>query len=213
MDMRIIEQLKSYRLLAALKYLNRADNQSENRMPLKISRKATLNISPTARFALGKKAHFVFGTSSGVGFCRPSYLSIGADASIAVAGSFSIGDNAYVIVRKNASLRIGSGYINSNAQIVCNESVTLGNGVAIADGVLIRDCDDHDIQYEGYEKTAPVVIGNRVWIGQRAVILKGVTIGDNAIVAAGSVVTKDVPANTIVAGVPARVIRENVTWK
>ncbi len=182
-------------------------------MPLKLSRKATLNISPRARFVLGKKAHFVFGASSGVGFCRPSYLGMGADASIAVAGSFSVGDNAYVIVRKNASLRIGSGYINSNSQIVCSKSITIGDGVAIADGALIRDCDDHDIQYDGYEKTAPVVIGDHVWIGQRATILKGVTIGDNAVVAAGAVVTKDVPANAIVGGVPAKVIRENVTWK
>lgn len=211
--MRGIELIKNYRILRARRYLREEDNQAESRMPLKLSRKATLNISPRARFVLGKKAHLVFGASSGVGFCRPSYLSMGADASIAVAGSFSVGDNAYVIVRKNASLRIGSGYINSNAQVVCSKSITIGDGVAIADGALIRDCDDHDIQYDGYEKTAPVVIGDHVWIGQRATILKGVTIGDNAVVAAGAVVTKDVPANTIVGGVPAKVIRENVTWK
>lgn len=211
--MRIVEQLQSYRLLAALKYLKRADNQSENRMPLKISRKATTNIAPTARFVLGKKSHFVFGANSGAGFCRPSYLSMGAGSAMEVENGFSIGDNAYIIVRKNAVLHFGGGYINSNAQIVCNQSITFGNGVAIADGVLIRDCDDHDVQYEGYKKVAPVVIGDHVWIGQRATILKGVTIGENAIVAAGSVVTKDVPANTIVGGVPAKVIRENVTWK
>ena len=211
--MRIVEQLKSYRFLAVLKYLRTADNRSKNRMPLKLSRKAKINIAPTARFVLGEQAHFVFGANSGAGFCRPSYLSMGAGATISINGGFSIGDNAYIIVRKNAKLHLGSGYINSNAQIVCNESITLGNGVAIADGVLIRDCDDHDVQYEGYKKVAPVVIGDHVWIGQRATILKGVTIGENAIIAAGSVVTKDVPVNTIVGGVPAKIIRENVTWK
>ena len=211
--MRIVELLKSYRLAVGRKCLKKAEGTTENRMPLKISRKAKVNIAHTARFALGKNAHFVFGANSGAGFCRPSYLSMGAGATISINGGFSIGDNAYIIIRKNAKLNLGSGYINSNAQIVCNESITLGNGVAIADGVLIRDCDDHDILYEGYQKTAPVVIGNHVWIGQRATILKGVTIGDNAIVAAGAVVTKDVPANTIVGGVPAKVIRENVTWK
>ena len=58
----------------------------------------------------------------------------------------------------------------------------------------------------------PVVIGDRVWIGQGAVILKGVTIGNGAIIAAGSVVTKDVPPNTMVAGNPAVVKKENVKW-
>ena len=211
--MRAIELLRSYRILAARRYLTKENNKSENRMPLKLSRKAKINIAPSAKFMLGKKAHFVFGANSGVGFCRPSYLSMGAGATISVENGFSIGDNAYVIVRKNAALTLGGGYINSNAQIVCNQSITIGNGVAIADGVLIRDCDDHDIQYEGYQKNAPVVIGDHVWIGQRATILKGVTIGDNSIIAAGAVVTKDVPANAIVGGVPAKVIRENVTWK
>jgi acetyltransferase-like isoleucine patch superfamily enzyme len=56
-------------------------------------------------------------------------------------------------------------------------------------------------------KTAPVKIGDNVWIGMNAVILKGVTIGDNSIVAAGAVVTKSVPANTIVAGNPAAVVK------
>lgn len=211
--MRAVELLRNYRVFAVRRYLSKENNKSENRMPLKISRKAKINIAPNAKFALGKNAHFVFGANSGAGFCRPSYLSMGSGATITVENGFSIGDNAYVIIRKNASLHLGGGYINSNAQIVCNQSITIGNGVAIADGVLIRDCDDHDIQYEGYQKTAPVVIGDRVWIGQRATILKGVTVGDNAIIAAGAVVTRDVPANTIVGGVPAKVIRENVTWK
>ncbi len=60
---------------------------------------------------------------------------------------------------------------------------------------------------------APIIIGDNVWVGTRAVILKGVTIGGGAIVAAGAVVTKDVPPRTIVGGNPAHVIRENASWK
>lgn len=63
------------------------------------------------------------------------------------------------------------------------------------------------------KKTKPVCIGNHVWIGQRAMILKGVSIGDGAIIAAGAVVTRDVPAGCLAAGVPAKVIRKNVEWK
>lgn len=58
-----------------------------------------------------------------------------------------------------------------------------------------------------------VKIGNKVWIATNALILPGVSIGDGAIVAAGAVVTKDVPAKCMVAGVPARVVKENVEWK
>ena len=60
--------------------------------------------------------------------------------------------------------------------------------------------------------SAPIIIKDNVWIGMSAIILKGVTVGEGAIVAAGSVVTKDVPPHTIVAGVPARVIKKDVYY-
>ena len=77
------------------------------------------------------------------------------------------------------------------------------------------DFDAHLITYaDGTTNrvTAPITIGNSVWIGAGATILKGVTIGDNAIIGAGAVVTKDVKANTIVAGNPAKTIKENIHW-
>lgn len=85
----------------------------------------------------------------------------------------------------------------------------------IAAGTKIQDNDGHPLDPDARrhrERVAlgdirPVRIGNNVWIAPRCTILKGVTIGDNAVVATGSVVTKDVPANTLVAGVPARVVR------
>ena len=76
---------------------------------------------------------------------------------------------------------------------------------------MIRDDDEHEM--EGRVRTAPIDIADNVWVGGRAIILKGVAIGDGAIVASGAVVTKNVPPRTLVAGVPARVIRENVSWK
>ena len=81
-----------------------------------------------------------------------------------------------------------------------------------APSVVIRDYDGHTIDLPGYEIAKPIHIGEHVWIGNRAIILKGVTIGDGAIVAAGALVTGDVPAHTIVAGVPARIIKENINW-
>ena len=76
--------------------------------------------------------------------------------------------------------------------------------------MIIRDNDAHQIN-DSCQKQH-IIIGNHVWIGMRAIILKGVTVGDGAVIAAGAVVTHDVPANTLVGGVPARVIRENIEW-
>jgi acetyltransferase-like isoleucine patch superfamily enzyme len=104
--------------------------------------------------------------------------------------------------------------MNSGVQIECKKRISIGNGTIIAEGVIIRDCDEHCISTlsgNGVE-TEPISIGNHVWIGQRAIILKGVTIGDGAIIGAGAVVTKDVPSNCIVAGNPARIIKFEAEW-
>ena len=94
-----------------------------------------------------------------------------------------------------------SSFIGAYGQLI------IGDNTAIAGGVVILDTDLHGIDGQP-AKERPIRIGRHVWIGLRAIILEGVTIGDNAIVGAGSVVTKSVDANSIVAGNPARFIRE-----
>lgn len=111
-----------------------------------------------------------------------------------------------------AQLEIGSGYLNNSVQIICQEKIAIGNDVVVARNVVIRDSDAHNLNSPGYRMKKPVVIGDHVWIGAGAMVLKGVTVGNGAVIAAGAVVTKDVPAHTIVAGNPARVIREDVIW-
>ncbi len=107
-----------------------------------------------------------------------------------------------------AVIRIGNGtYLNRNSEIVAARSVTIGRDCKIARDVVIMDTDQHEIPGIGLT-IRPVTIGDRVWLGTRATVLKGVTIGDDAVVAAGSVVTRDVPSRTIVAGVPARIVRQ-----
>ena len=91
------------------------------------------------------------------------------------------------------------------------KDVTIGNGTLISWDCCIMDRDYHAIREKEVMKS--IHIGNRVWIGCKAIIFKGVTIGDGAVVAAGAVVTKDVPANSDVAGNPAKVIKENINWK
>jgi len=78
--------------------------------------------------------------------------------------------------------------------------------------VIIIDSDAHPLSYPGYVMSKDVRLEGNVWVGSRAMILKGVTVGAGAIIAAGAVVTKDVPSHSVVAGIPAKVIRENVAF-
>jgi carbonic anhydrase/acetyltransferase-like protein (isoleucine patch superfamily) len=142
----------------------------------------------------------------------PSSLFLGPQAHLWVRGSFAIYTGASISVNAGATLELGSGYINNGCNIACFERITIGHDVAIAEEVVLRDSDNHALLRPDYVSTAPITIGNHVWIGMRAMILKGVTIGDGAVVAAGAVVTRDVPARALVGGVPARVLRGDVEW-
>lgn len=112
---------------------------------------------------------------------------------------------------RGAVIDIGAGtFVNHRTELVAHQSVRIGRDCLLAWDILVLDSDSHSV--DGGARTAPVSIGDRVWIGCRATVLKGVTVGDGAVVAAGSVVVSDVPARALVAGNPARVVREDVTW-
>ena len=101
-------------------------------------------------------------------------------------------------------------YANYGLTILDVGKVTIGNNVLIAPNVSIYTAGHpiHPVsRNSGYEYGIPITIGDNVWIGGNVVILPGVTIGDNVVIGAGSVVTKDIPANMIVAGNPCRIIR------
>ncbi|WP_438349493.1 acyltransferase [Paenibacillus sp. FA6] len=101
-------------------------------------------------------------------------------------------------------------YINRRTEVMSKASVTIGKSCAISWDVVISDTDYHEIV--GTSSTKPIVIGDEVWIGCKSTILKGVTIGNGAVVAAGSVVTKDVEPYSLVGGIPAKVIKRNIRW-
>jgi acetyltransferase-like isoleucine patch superfamily enzyme len=125
--------------------------------------------------------------------------------------------------RDSASISIGK-RVFMNGSLVAAQSIQIGDDVMFAWGVTVVDHNSHAIAFSeraddvinwrdrtkdwANVKIAPVKVSNKVWVGFNSIILKGVTIGEGAIVGAGSVVTKDVPPWTIVAGNPARIIRE-----
>lgn len=147
-------------------------------------------------------------------------------------GEISIGDNFYfssgngvnpiagnsqgaVYVKSGACLKIGDNVGMSSTRMWVHEGVVIGDNVKIGACVLITDTDAHPMDYmarrttnEG-TKSAPIVIEDDVWIGAHTIILKGVTIGARSVIGAGSVVTRSIPADSVAAGNPCRVIKSS----
>jgi acetyltransferase-like isoleucine patch superfamily enzyme len=149
---------------------------------------------------------------------KPWYVSIsGANIEIGACWT-AIGEpDARVSVavwgREEGKGRISIGnnvLCSPGTRISASDEILIGDAVMMANGVYITDSDWHTV----YDRTArddaitPVHIGDNVWLGDGATVLKGVTIGENSVVAARAVVVKDVPANVIVAGNPAQVVKQ-----
>ena len=112
-----------------------------------------------------------------------------------VAGKITIGDFAM---------------ISPGCRISSNSEISIGHSVLMANGVYITDSDWHGLydRVEQPKEHTPIRIGDNVWLGDHCIILKGVSIGNNSVVGAQAVVTKDVPDNVVVAGNPARVVKQ-----
>ncbi|MEI8285258.1 MAG: acyltransferase [bacterium] len=112
-------------------------------------------------------------------------------------------------VEPGAALEMKAGAGVSSSQIIANIGIEVGEDSMIGAGCLLCDSDMHEVPLGSGKPTAvaPIRIGKNVFVGARCIILKGVTIGDRAVIGAGSVVTKDVPADSLVTGNPATIIR------
>jgi acetyltransferase-like isoleucine patch superfamily enzyme len=106
-------------------------------------------------------------------------------------------------------------WVNNNLIILCEgEGVYIGKDTLVGANVEIYDSDFHEIypfnRKYGSAKNAKVIIGNNVWLGSNVKVLKGVTIGDNSIIANSSIVTKSIPENVIAGGIPAKIIKYDI---
>ena len=109
------------------------------------------------------------------------------------------------------AIRIGDfALLSPGVRISASDEIIIGDGVMMANGCYVTDSDWHTL----YDRTrrsltpTPVVLEKNVWLGDGVTVLKGVTIGENSVVAARSVVTRDIPKNTVAAGNPARIIKK-----
>lgn len=138
-------------------------------------------------------------------------IFIGDNAKVEI-GDFTCYAGSKLIVGNKAVLKIEDAYMNYDSVIFCKERVEIGKHCLIGERVKIYDSNNHIIHREGFKKNSPIIIGDHVWICNDVTVLSGVTIGNGAVIAAGAVVTKDIPPKALAAGVPAKVIKEDVFW-
>jgi acetyltransferase-like isoleucine patch superfamily enzyme len=162
-------------------------------------------------------------------FTRPQFDRTGEDFRVmgprhlSVSGTgISVADHVHIMALPDKPVRLavyeGLGsididsycIINPGVRITSASGITIGHSCMLAMNAYLSDADWHDLQHRIYAPgaAAPIKLGNNVWIGDSALVCKGVSIGDNSVVGAWSVVTKDVPSNVVVAGNPAKVVRE-----
>ncbi|HEY9724362.1 MAG TPA: acyltransferase [Oscillatoriaceae cyanobacterium] len=154
---------------------------------------------------------------------RPTLIGwpdISNDGELHVGRGFTLISNlakCSLGIYENAWIRIGENVVINNGTILsARRGIEIGDGTGIGYHCLFLDSDGHPLAPGLPINEAPIRIGKHVWIASRATILAGVTIGDFAVVAAGAVVTKDVPPYAVVGGVPAKVIKvldKDIQWR
>ncbi len=162
---------------------------------------------------LGKGSEIAFNRFN---FKKNCFISIGNQSIIM---------SSFYFDKEDAKITIGDRTYIGGSKMICAEEIEIGDDVLISWGCTIVDHDSHSLSYQDrkddvvnlldkkkiWDKVTikKVKIQNKVWIGFDVKILKGITIGEGAVIAAGSIVTKDVLPNTIVGGIPAKIIKSN----
>ena len=174
------------------------------------------DVHPSAKIHVEGHSNYGFKKYRGSRLETSPWMDAGAEFHIGGAGrGVSVYHGCDIQIFKNAVLKIeGPSILNRGAQIICQDSISIGQGCLISRDVVIRDNDGgHTVLVDGYKKTAPVTIGNHVWIGQGALILKGSVIGDGAIIGAGAIVAGRVKANSLVMADPSRTFAKDIKWE
>jgi len=147
-----------------------------------------------------------------------SRVTLHGRAMVSNKGRITLGDRVRLVgtvatlelaTLPGGHLEIGNNvFINYGCSIASTSHVKIGDDCLIGSHVMIMDSDFHRVEDKAWDTSgAPIIIEDRVWVANRAIVLKGVRIGHDSVVAAGSVVTRDVLPRTVVAGMPAKVVR------
>ena len=137
------------------------------------------------------------------------------------SGRLQVGENVlfepdvWITGSPTATIRIGAGsFLNLGTMVAASELVEIGEHCMLANGCFVTDSDHRfddpvtPVPWQGFSVKGPTRLGDNVWLGAGVVVTGGVTIGERAVIGSNSVVTRDIPAHTIAAGAPAKVLRE-----
>ena len=204
-----LNYLKNISIIKTIYYNYFCSHIHRKKAHILVFKKSILHFEKKAKLYINNGV-FQFGRCLG---CRDySNLRVQEYGKISVNGSSIIEYGADILVKKSAVLTLGNNsYINSKVLIRCHEQISIGEDGFFATGVEVRDNDGHKLF--GSNNSAPVLIGNHVWICSNVEILKGVRIGDGSMVGAYALVTRSIPEKSLAYGVPARVHKQNIVWE
>ena len=182
-----------------------------------VGTKTSVHLAKNAKIMMEKGGRLEIGVQ--FSYKQETVLDIYPGGELKASGVVLINAGTKVVIGENALLSIGNGtYINEHSRVQCRKRIEIGKDCAIGWGTNLLDTDEHslcisDRTESPSSKYRPLTIGNHVWIGCNSILLKGVTIGDDCVVAAGSIVTKFFEPRTMIAGNPAKAIRTGIGWK
>ena len=137
------------------------------------------------------------------------------DGRLTIGEGTLLEPGCWITLAADARIEIGEGcFLNRNTMLAAHERIEIGDHVMFANGCFVGDADhrfddpEKPITWQGFTSKGPVRIGSNCWFGVNCVVTSGVTIGERCVIGSNSVVTKDIPAGSIAAGAPAKVLKE-----
>lgn len=202
------------KLIKSIYYSLRFEGHRIHKLPIFCSPNSQLTKHRTGKLIIRKRLKI--GSNYSRLCTGKSTVHIRKDAELHIDGDVGLGFGVNLIVNDFAKISIGDNtYFAGDCKIYASEEIRVGSDCAIAWGLTLIDTDFHSVKIDNKERknSAPIKIGNHVWIGANCSILKGVTIGEHSVIAAGSIITSDIPPGSVAAGNPAKVIKSNISWK
>ncbi len=175
-----------------------------------VGRRSRIHVARGARLKLSKKSLLTLGLaplgSSGAN------IELRPHSTLQINGFVQLLRGSRIAVNWGAEVTVNDGtYLNEGALIDCDERITIGANCALSRNTAVMDTDSHRIIRPGARRSSPVVVGDRCWLGHGAVVLKGVTLKEGCVVAAGAIVTGSHEPAQLLIGIPARSVG-SVDW-
>lgn len=160
----------------------------------------------------GEGSRLIFGKNSRIG--KDVTITLEKNCLAELGDDCNLCDGTSIFLRSSSKVRIGNNCTLASVNIDAFHEINIGHNCVVARDVYMRDGDGHDILgLSGPNYPEKIIVGSNVWLGGRVSILKGVELGDHCIVGNGSIVSKSFPPHSLIAGVPARVIKTGVSWR